>query len=126
MLREILLTKRRNFNPYMDQEVNVQWNNFQGSLAVQLDNMRLTDSFCDVTLFCEETELKAHKVVLSACSSVFQTMLKNNSCPHPIIYLHNIKCPDVEAILKFIYTGKTMNSQVLLCMCIYMLTCFIT
>jgi len=92
----------------MDQEVNVQWNNFQGSLAVQLDNMRQADSFCDVTLFCEETELKAHKVILSACSSAFQTMLKKISCHnscHPVIFLHDLKCSDVEAILKFIYTG---------------------
>lgn len=112
MLRKILLTDRR--NPYlkMDQEVNVQWNNFQGSLAVQLDSMRQADSFCDVTLFCEETELKAHKVILSACSSAFQTMLKNNSCPHPIIFLHNLKCFDVEAILKFIYTGEIVITSI--------------
>ena len=100
----------------MNQQVNVQWNNFQGSLAVHLDRMRRDESFCVVTLFCEETELKAHKLILSASSSVLEKMLKNNPCSHPILFMHNLSS-DVEAILNFIYTGKDNFISIMISNC---------
>ena len=95
----------------MEQQVCLRWNNFQSSLASTLEFMWDEESLVDVTLFCEGEQIRAHKVVLSACSSVFKTLLKNNSCPHPIIILHSVSLCDLEAILQFIYKGEVNIEQ---------------
>ena len=95
----------------MEQQVCLKWNNYHSSLASTLEFMWDEESLVDVTLFCEGQEIRAHKVVLSACSSLFKTLLKSNSCPHPIIILHSISLCDLEAILQFIYKGHVNIEQ---------------
>lgn len=67
--------------------------------------------FADVTLACAEKQLKAHKVILSACSPFFRRLLISNPHPHPLIYLKGISGPDLEAIVGFIYQGETNVSE---------------
>ena len=95
----------------MDHQVCLRWNNFHSSLAATLEYMWDEETLVDVTLFCEGQEIRAHKVVLSACSPAFKTLLKNNNCQHPIIILHNISLCDLEAILQFIYKGEVNIEQ---------------
>lgn len=95
----------------MEQQVCLRWNNYHSSLASTLEFMWDEESLVDVTLFCEGQEIRAHKVVLSACSSLFKTLLKSNSCPHPIIILHSVSLCDLEAILQFIYKGQVNIEQ---------------
>lgn len=63
--------------------------------------------FADVTLACRDKQLKAHKVILSACSPFFRQVLTSNPHPHPLVYLKGISGPDLEAIVGFIYQGET-------------------
>lgn len=95
----------------MDHQVCLRWNNFQSSLTTTLENLWDEESFCDVTLFCEGQEIRAHKVVLSACSLVFKNLLKNNACQHPIIILQDTSLSVLEAILQFIYKGEVNIEQ---------------
>jgi len=67
--------------------------------------------FADVTLACAEKQLKAHKVILSACSPFFRHLLIGNPHPHPLIYLKGISGADLEAIVGFIYQGETNVSE---------------
>lgn len=60
----------------------------------------------DVTLVCEGLSLKAHKVVLSASSSFFQTLFLENPCKHPIIILKDVSYSDLKAIVEFLYQGE--------------------
>ena len=61
----------------------------------------------DLTLVCEDqTQLKAHKIVLSACSSVFKKIIDNNHSQHPLIYLRGIQSYEMESILQFMYLGE--------------------
>lgn len=94
-----------------DHQVCLRWNNFHSSLAATLEYMWDEESLVDVTLFCEGQEIRAHKVILSACSPAFKAMLRNNACQHPIIILHNISLCDLEAILQFIYKGEVNIEQ---------------
>ena len=41
----------------------------------------------DVTLCCEGEQLRAHKVILSACSLTFRNLLKKNPSQNPVILL---------------------------------------
>ena len=65
----------------------------------------------DVTLVCDDqTQFKAHKIVLSACSPVFKKIIDNNPSQHPLIYLRGIQSYEMESILQFMYLGEGILS----------------
>ena len=49
--------------------------------------LREDKDFFDVTLACDDEQLQAHKVILSACSPFFRTVLRRNRHEHPLLYL---------------------------------------
>jgi hypothetical protein len=70
------------------------------------------EAFVDVTLACNDLSLKAHKVVLSACSSYFQKLLLENPCKHPTIIMPQDVCyADLKFIIEFVYKGEIDVSQ---------------
>ncbi|XP_037978149.2 protein bric-a-brac 2 isoform X2 [Plutella xylostella] len=93
------------------QQFCLRWNNYQSNLASCFDQLLQTESFVDVTLACEGQSLKAHKVVLSACSPYFQTLFMDNPCRHPIIIMRDIKYCDLKAVVDFMYRGEINVSQ---------------
>ena len=46
----------------------LRWNDFESNLSSAFRELRDDADFFDVTLATDEDEIKAHKVVLSACS----------------------------------------------------------
>ena len=69
-------------------------------------------TFTDVTLVCDDqTQLTAHKIVLSACSPMFMKMLQMSPDPNPVIYLAGVKQPDILSILQFMYLGQVTLAQ---------------
>ena len=54
----------------------LKWNNYQANIVCALGNLKLDEDFVDVTLSCEGRTIKAHKVILSACSSYFKNVFK--------------------------------------------------
>lgn len=54
----------------------LRWNNYQSNMVSELDSLRSDEDLVDVTLSCEGQLLKAHKVILSACSSYFRNVFK--------------------------------------------------
>lgn len=70
-----------------------------------------TESLVDVTLACDGAKLKAHKVILSACSPFFQDIFINNPCKHPIVIMKDVHFEDLKAIINFIYHGEVSVSQ---------------
>lgn len=56
----------------------LRWNNYQSNMVSELDSLRSDEDLVDVTLSCEGHLLKAHKVILSACSSYFRNVFKVN------------------------------------------------
>ena len=64
--------------------------------------------FTNVTLVTDGGKtIKAHKVVLSAFSPFFKSILINNPHQHPLLYMRGVKWEDMRAILDFIYLGQT-------------------
>ena len=64
-------------------------------------------TFVDVTFVCDDGQLNAHKVVLSAASPFFQTLLEENPASHPVINLCESKIKSMNSLLEFIYSGET-------------------
>ena len=55
----------------------LKWNNFQRNIVAALGNLKLDEDFVDVTISCEGGKLiKAHKVILSACSDYFRDLFR--------------------------------------------------
>ena len=75
-----------------------------------LHGLMSSDTFTDVTLVCDDQkQLKAHKVILSAFSSVFKNIFTQNNIP--LIYLRGIDYSEMESIIQFIYLGETAFYQ---------------
>lgn len=69
------------------------------------------EHFVDVTLACDGIQIKAHKMVLSACSNYFKELFLANPCKHPIVILKDMKFEDLRAIVNFMYKGEVNVSQ---------------
>ncbi|KAF0291227.1 Longitudinals lacking protein-like [Amphibalanus amphitrite] len=68
-------------------------------------------SLVDVTLSCEGQSLKAHKLVLSACSPYFKTLFQDHSEAHPIVILKDVKFAELRSIIQFMYKGEVEVDQ---------------
>jgi hypothetical protein len=55
-----------------DQQFCLRWNNHQSTLIQNFDTLLESGTLVDCTLAAEGKYLKAHKVVLSACSPYFE------------------------------------------------------
>ena len=54
----------------------LKWNDFESNISTAFRDLREDKDFFDVTLACDEEQIEAHKVILSACSPFFKTILK--------------------------------------------------
>jgi len=89
----------------------LRWNDFHQNITSAFSDIRDDEDFLDVTLVCDGDTVKAHRLVLSACSPLFRVMLKKNSHPQPMIFLRGIRYPDMVAILNFMYHGEVNVNQ---------------
>lgn len=64
-----------------------------------------------MTLSCEGRKIRAHKVLLSACSSYFKDIFKENPCQHPVIIFRNVKYDDLLSIVVYMYQGEVNIEQ---------------
>lgn len=85
---------------------------FEDSVVHSWRELRKEDCFCDVTLACEENQqLLVHKVIVSACSPVLGSLLRQNPHQHPLLYLRGVKYEELENILDFMYQGEVNVPQ---------------
>lgn len=97
--------------PNSSQQFCLRWNNYQTNLTSVFDQLLQNESFVDVTLACDGHSIKAHKMVLSACSPYFQSLFFDNPCQHPIIIMRDVKWPELKAAVEFMYKGEINVSQ---------------
>lgn len=143
------------------QQFCLRWNDFQSNMVNSFKHLRDEKSFTDVTLgnvaqhtihfknkihlgipfflntACEGQTCKAHKMVLSACSPYFKSLLEvsfphqgiyhiinllymnvcfclflqENPSKHPIIILKDVPFAHLQAILEFMYAGEVNVAQ---------------
>ncbi|XP_022247649.1 protein tramtrack, beta isoform-like isoform X4 [Limulus polyphemus] len=93
------------------QQFCLKWNNHHSNMLSVFEQLLSNEALVDVTLACEGVSIKAHKVVLSACSPFFQTLFVDNPCKHPIVIMKDMRYVDLKAIIDFIYHGEVNVSQ---------------
>ncbi|XP_013179408.1 PREDICTED: protein bric-a-brac 2 isoform X1 [Papilio xuthus] len=90
----------------MSQQYSLRWNNHQPNFISMFTTLLNTQTLVDVTLAAEGKHLKAHKVVLSACSTYFQAVLVDNPSRHPIVILKDVSYSDLRTMVDFMYYGE--------------------
>merc|ERR1711892_1379651 len=89
----------------------LRWNDFETNLSSAFRDLRDDKDFFDVTLACDDDQIQAHKVILSACSPFFRNILRRNPHQHPLLYLRNVKFTDLQSVLSFMYHGEVNVAQ---------------
>lgn len=85
----------------------LRWNNHQSNLLGVFSQLLQDESLVDVTLACAEGHsIRAHKVVLSACSSYFQTLFVDHPSRHPIVILKDVRFAELRTLVEFMYKGE--------------------
>jgi len=88
------------------------WDAFQQSAKETFRSLVNEEDFMDVTLSCDDDkQIKAHKVILSACSPFFKRILLKNPHPNPLLFISGVAYRDLKAILNFMYLGETNVEQ---------------
>merc|ERR1712126_671084 len=96
----------------MSEKFCLKWNDFQSNVSKSFGLFRNEDYLHDVTLASDDhKKVKAHKLVLSACSSYFKDIFKNNPHSHPLICLDGISARDLNDIMNYIYDGEVQIYQ---------------
>ncbi|XP_018350359.1 PREDICTED: protein bric-a-brac 2-like isoform X5 [Trachymyrmex septentrionalis] len=88
------------------QQFSLRWNNYLKHITCAFETLRSDEDLVDVTLSCEGKKIRAHKMLLSACSTYFRDLFKENPCQHPIIIFRNVKFDDLAALVDFMYQGE--------------------
>jgi len=89
----------------------LRWNDFESNISLAFRELREDKDFFDVTLACDDEQINAHKVILSACSPFFRNILRRNPHQHPLLYLKGIKLSDLQCVLNFMYHGEVSVAQ---------------
>ena len=89
----------------------LRWNDFEKNISLAFREIREEKEFFDVTLACGNRQVQAHKVILSACSSFFKSILKQNPHQHPLIYLKGIGYNEMVHVLSYMYHGEVNVAQ---------------
>merc|ERR1712013_763197 len=89
----------------------LRWNDFESNISGAFRELREDKDFFDMTLACDDEQLQAHKVIQSACSPFFRTVLRRNRHEHPLLYLKGVKYADLVSVLNFMYHGEVNVAQ---------------
>jgi len=89
----------------------LRWNDFETNISVAFRELREEKDFFDVTLACDDSQVQAHKVILSACSPFFRNVLRRNPHQHPLLYLKGVKYKELLSVLNFMYMGEVNVAQ---------------
>ena len=91
----------------MGDKFCLKWTDFETNVSKSFGILRNEEYLHDVTLVCDDnSQVSAHKLVLSACSEYFKTIFRNNSHPNPLICLQGISSPELTDILDYMYKGE--------------------
>ena len=93
----------------MAEKYTLNWHTFSEHLQLMFKDLYQEGRYSDVTLVSDDqTQFKAHKIVLSACSPVFKKIIDSNPSQHPLIYLRGIHSYEMESILPVLRLVKLM------------------
>ncbi|KAE8584182.1 hypothetical protein XENTR_v10020854 [Xenopus tropicalis] len=79
---------------------------YSGILLNALNDQRMQGLYCDVTVIVEDRKFRAHRNILSACSTYFHQLF---SVAGQVVELNFIKADIFAEILNYIYSSKIVR-----------------
>lgn len=112
----------------LPQQYCLRWRYHHSNLQTMFSQLLEREAFCDVTLACEGRTIKAHKIVLSACSTYFENILSQYEEKDPILIMKDIKYIDIKCLVEFMYKGEinvdhVSNIVVIFLICLLQIYC---
>ena len=97
--------------PRSEDKFCLKWNDFGTNSRSAFQGFRDDKFLCDVSLMCEDVNVEAHKIVLSASSEFFKSVFTRTTHQHPVIYMKGVKSSDLSSLLQFMYHGEVNVAQ---------------
>ncbi|KAF0290672.1 Broad-complex core protein isoform 6 [Amphibalanus amphitrite] len=94
-----------------EQKFCLRWDSYQSSITGVFDRLRRDGQLLDVTLCAEGRRLKAHRVLLAACSPYLRDLLTETQCEHLVLFLKDTPAADLQALVEFMYSGVVNVTQ---------------
>ena len=86
---------------------SLKWDDFRATFSKSFGSLKEDNVLTDVTLISDdEVYTAAHKVVLSACSTFFQSVFTKTSQTNPILYMGGVTSKHMTYLLDYIYLGE--------------------
>ena len=79
---------------------------FERNAKISWQELQADGEYCDVTLACEDKQIKAHRLVISSFNPVLRNILKQNHAPNPPIYLTRVCFRNLQNLLRYMYQGE--------------------
>ena len=94
----------------MNQEkFDLTWHTYGDHLREMLHHMLISNELTDVTLVSEDKKhFKAHKIVLSASSTVFKNIISDNHNSNPVIFLGEFNHMKLSQFCNLFTWGKLL------------------
>ncbi|GLH11873.1 SFRICE_007013 [Gryllus bimaculatus] len=86
--------------------ISLTYDEYLGGIVENFKKLLDNNVLLDCTISVEGQFLKAHKIVLSACSPYFESLFCQVGEQYPTIILPEISYNILKAIIQFIYSGK--------------------
>jgi hypothetical protein len=93
-----------------EKHFSMLWNHFKPKTEEDLKNY--LEHFTDVTLAAEGQLFKAHRLVLSTCSTYFKDMfIQTPQNQHPLIFMKDVSAKILKDLIHFMYCGEVKVHQ---------------
>jgi Cys2His2 zinc finger developmental/cell cycle regulator len=92
-----------------DECFSLKWNVHHTETFEAFESLRFKDALVDVSLCCEGHILKAHKLVLSACSPYFERILQDVGLRYPVLMFQDVPMYMMQLLLQFMYRYVQVN-----------------
>ena len=94
------------------EKFSLKWNDFQSKVSKSFSDLRKENDFLDVTLVSDDGKcLPAHKLVLSASSYFFKSILRKAPHSNAMIYLSGFNSKNLHSMMDYIYEGEVQILQ---------------
>jgi len=85
---------------------SLRFSGFERSVKTSWQNFQIEEHLYDMTLACEDKQIKAHRLIVSSFSPVLRNILMLNQSPNQVIYLRRVKYKDLQNLISYMYQGE--------------------
>ena len=95
------------------KRIRLSWDNFHSTVSKSFGDIRDEEYLTDVTLVADDnTQVSAHRLVLSASSEYFKSIFKSNqSLSHLVLCLDMVDRESLSHLLDYMYNGEVKMEE---------------